>query len=56
MKEFREKYKHGKNADKPILFICWPYMEGLLSEYQATLRNYDGMFDVFYCSDYNVAK
>ena len=58
MKEFREKFKYGKDAEKPILFICWPemFMKEYMTEYQATLRNYDGMFDVFYCSDHDLAK
>ena len=35
MKLFREKYKYGKNAEKPILFICWPemFMREYISEY-----------------------
>jgi hypothetical protein len=26
MAEFRQKYKYGKNAEKPILLIMWPEM------------------------------
>jgi len=26
MKDFERKYKHGKGAQRPILFIMWPEM------------------------------
>ena len=58
MKEFREKYKYGKDAERPILFIYWPdvFMKEYITDYEAILRNYDDMFDVFYCSDAKEAK
>ena len=58
MKEFRQKIKYGKNAEKPILFIVWPemFMEQYFSEFQATLRNYNEMFDVYYCKDVDHAN
>lgn len=31
MAEFRQKYKYGKGAEKPILFISWPEM--FMSQY-----------------------
>jgi hypothetical protein len=58
MEEFRQKYKYGKNAEKPILFISWPeiLMSQYISQFQATLRNYNDMFDVYYCPDKNEAS
>ena len=58
MQEFREKYKYGKNAERPMLFIYWPsvFMKEYIQDYQAILRDYDDMFDVFYCSDVNEAR
>mgnify|MGYP006906977285 FL=1 len=50
--------KYGKKAEKPILFIYWPemFMEQYFTEFQATLRNYNEMFDVYYCKDENEAN
>lgn len=58
MHEFRQKYKFGKNSEKPILFIYWPefWMKNFVSDYQAVLREYGEMFDIYYCGDEKEAK
>lgn len=53
MDEFRRKYKYGTDAEKPILVIFWPeyFMSNMISDFQQVLRNYNGVFDVFYIKD-----
>lgn len=48
---FKNKYKHGINAEKPILFILWPemFMSQFIGDFDQVLRNYNNMFDVYYC-------
>lgn len=55
---FKNKYKHGLNAEKPILFIMWPemFMSQFIGEFDQTLRKYNDMFDVYYCRDEADAK
>lgn len=55
---FKNKYKHGLNAEKPILFIYWPemFMSQFIGEFHSVLRNYNDMFDVYYCRDEADAK
>ena len=58
MAEFRQKYTYGKGAEKPILFIFWPemFMSQYVSDFSSTLRNYNDMFDVYYCNDEDEAN
>ena len=55
---FKNKYKHGLNAEKPILFIYWQemFMSQMIGQFVDVLRNYDNMFDVYYCKDEAEAK
>lgn len=55
---FKHKYKHGRDADKPILFILWPemFMSQFIGEFDQVLRKYNDMFDVYYCSREDDAK
>ena len=38
-------------TDKPVLLLIWPemFMSQYASEFQTVLRNYNEMFDVYYC-------
>lgn len=53
MRDFKAKYKYGKNATKPIIFILWTemFMSNFAPDFQGVLRNYNEMFDVYFCSD-----
>jgi len=42
MKSFGKKFKYGKGADKPILFIYSPplYMSRYVGEFKDVIKNY----------------
>ena len=51
MEELKRKLKTGKDADRPILLLIWPemFMSQYAQEFQTALRNYNEMFEVYYC-------
>ena len=51
IKELRQIMKGKKKTEKPILLLIWPemFMSQYSQEFQNVLRNYNDMFDVFYC-------
>lgn len=58
MKEFGRKFKYGKNADKPIMFIYSPalYMSRYIGEFKEVLKNYSDVFDLYYTGDEKLAS
>lgn len=56
MKEFKRKYRKG--SDKPILLIVWKemFMSFNAQEFGIALRDFNQLFDVFYCSDEKEVK
>lgn len=58
MKEFGRKFKHGKGADRPILFIYSPalYFARYVGEFKEALKNYTEVFDIYYTEDEEKAK
>ena len=57
MKEFRKAIKANNEAERPILLIVWPehFMSNMVSDFSKVLRNYNDVFDIFYCKDENKA-
>jgi hypothetical protein len=51
-----EKIKNG--IEKPILFISWPeyLMSMYVSDFSKVIRNYENVFDVYYCEDMERAR
>lgn len=58
MKEFKQKYKYGKEADKPIIFILWNdrFMSHFADQFNIVLRDFTDSFDIYYCNDREEAK
>lgn len=58
MKEFGKKFKYGKGADKPILFIYSPpmYMSRYVGDFKAVLKDYLEVFDIYYTDDEKKAQ
>jgi hypothetical protein len=58
MTEFRQKMTQEGKATRPMLFIYSKemYMSRYISDFKAVLKNYNGMFDVFYTGDPEEAK
>lgn len=52
-KEFKRKFLTGKGASKPLLFIYSPplYMSRYIVDFKEVLKNYQEVFEVYYCDD-----
>ena len=57
MKEFKRAMKSNDKAERPILLIVWPehFMSNMVSDFSRVLRNYNDVFDIYYCKDENKA-
>ena len=58
MKMFKKKYSRQLESDKPLLLILWPqmFMSQFIGEMSQTLRQYNDMFEIYYCKDEKLAK
>lgn len=58
MSDFRRKLRKEGSASKPILFLYSKqmYMSRYFPEFQNVLKQYEGMFDIFYTDDPEEAK
>ena len=53
MSEFREKFTKEGKGQKPILFIYSKeiYMSRFISDFKSVLKEYNGMFEIYYTDD-----